>query len=166
MNYTSSARFLGLPLLDIRVGPLGPGTVRGVARGWIAIGDVAVGAVLAVGGAAFGTIAVGGLAVGLVSFAGLAAGLLAVGGGAIGVWSLGGAAVALHAAMGGLAVAGSYALGGVAVAPHANDAVAGVFFSTGEVFPALRALLPYSRWLLLLIALPLWPLLRRTRPVP
>jgi hypothetical protein len=153
-------------LIDVRIGAQGPGATRGIARGWVAIGDIALGVVFAVGGAAVGGIAFGGLAVGLIPLGGLVVGLLALGGGAFGVWSIGGAAFGLHAALGGLAIATSYAVGGAAFARHANDASADAFFSTGSVFPTVRALLPYSRWLLVLIALPLWSLLARKRPAP
>lgn len=55
LAYRSKLTFFGLPLIDIRFGqstetPL----VRGTARGWIAIGDIAQGVVLAVGGIAMG----------------------------------------------------------------------------------------------------------------
>jgi hypothetical protein len=164
MNYTSSVRLLGLPLIDVRVGvPPAPGVTRSVARGWIAVGDLAFGGFLSLGGIAVGGIAIGGLAVGVVPIGGLAAGLLALGGAAFGVWSVGGAAFGLHAALGGLAIAASYAQGGLAIARHANDADAVAFFSTGPVFPAVRACLPYTRWLVLLPVLFL-PFFLRRRP--
>jgi hypothetical protein len=154
MNYTSAARLLGLPLVDIRVGvPSRPGASRSVARGWIAVGDLAFGGLISLGGVAVGGIAIGGLAVGL----------LALGGAAFGVWSVGGAAFGLHAALGGFAAAFSYAQGGFAIARHANDTAATTFFATRDVFRAVRACLPYARWLILLAVLPLFLQLIRKR---
>ena len=87
MHYRSSISLLGMPLVHIAIGPApGSQTGRGVAKGWIAIGDVAFGA------AAFGGLAVGGLSLG-----GLSVGALAVGGASVGIWSIGGLALALFA---------------------------------------------------------------------
>ena len=163
MRYSSSARLLGLPLIDVRIGPQESGGVRGVARGWIAMGDVAIGILFSVGGVALGGIALGGIARGLLPLGGLAVGVLALGGAAVGVFAIGGAALGLYAALGGFAVAGSYALGGLAIAPHANEAMPNGFLSTGRVFQATRAWLPYSRWLCFLIPVALLPLFFRKR---
>jgi hypothetical protein len=166
VRYSSSARLLGLPLIDVRIGRQESGGVRGVARGWIAMGDVAIGILFSVGGVALGGIALGGIAAGLLPLGGLAIGVVALGGLALGVCAVGGGAFGLYAALGGLAVAGSYAVGGLAVAPHANEGFSNSFFSTGKAFPAMRAWLPYSRWLCLLIPLTLLPLFFRRRPEP
>ncbi|HSP16522.1 MAG TPA: hypothetical protein VLV78_17390 [Thermoanaerobaculia bacterium] len=160
MRYTSSFEILGSPLIDIRVAD--PATPRGVARGWIALGDIAIGHLIAVGGLAVGAIAFGGLAVGIIPIAGLALGIFAVGGGAIGIWAVGGGALALHAALGGLAVAGQFAIGGAAFAPHANDAEASRFLSSMP-FSVARYAMMHARWLILLAALPLLPALRPRR---
>jgi hypothetical protein len=106
-EYRSQATLGGLPLVHVAMG-LDPATGRKrIAKGIIAIGDVAVG-VLALGGVAFGGIAVGGCAIGLLALGGGAIGLLlALGGGAIGYIALGGGAI------------GYYALGGGAFGPHA-----------------------------------------------
>jgi len=165
MNYTSSARLLGLPVVDVRVGgPREAGVSRSVAQGWIAVGDLAVGGLLSLGGVAVGGIAIGGLAVGVVPIGGLAVGLFALGGAAIGAWSVGGAAFGLHAALGGLAVAVRYAQGGLAIARHANDVPAAAFFATSGIFSVVRACLPYTRWLVLLSLMPLVYFLLRKRP--
>lgn len=134
--YRSRATFLGVPLLDINVsdpipltgvGQLNPAG-RGIARGWIAIGDQAHGLLLAIGGRAFGFIAIGGLAVGVLSFGGLALGLVAagglglgvvgIGGLAVGIWAFGGGAIGWQACGGG-AIAWDAACGGGAIAWHA-----------------------------------------------
>jgi hypothetical protein len=119
MEYRSRAAFLGLPLVHIAMSSLVDGRFRrGVATGWIAIGDVAFGIVFACGGLAVGGVSFGGLAVGIVPIGGLALGVLAFGGVAFGIVAIGGAAVAWHAAIGGLALASHYAAGGVAMAPQ------------------------------------------------
>src|SRR5262245_60936494 len=92
-EYESGTRIAGWPLLHICAG-IDPLTLRPrVARGIIAIGDLAVG-VLAIGGFACGLVTIGGVSLGM---------LLAIGG----------AAVGLGLSIGGLAV-GTIAIGGVA----------------------------------------------------
>jgi hypothetical protein len=110
---------LGSPLIDIRIADLT--APRGPARGWIALGDMAVGRLFAAGGLAVGTFAFGGVAIGIVPLGGLAIGALAFGGGAVGIFAIGGCAIGWQLALGGLAVAREYAIGGAAFARHAND---------------------------------------------
>jgi hypothetical protein len=148
MTYQSRLRLLGLPLVDIASGG------RRVARGWIAIGDVAFGVVLSIGGVAAGGAALGGLALGVLPVGGLAVGLFALGGGAIGLDACGGAAIGWHAAFGGLAVARDWALGGAAVAREANSPAAELFFAQHGFFRAGRFVLEHSRWFVLLALLP------------
>jgi hypothetical protein len=134
-EYRSKRTLWGWPLVHIATG-VDPQTGRKrVARGIIAIGDVAFG-VVALGGAfCAGIIAVGGgAAVGVLALGGGAAlGLgLALGGGlAVGGLALGGAAVGI-VAVGGLAV-GHYALGGGGFGTHVlagneQDPAAKAFF--------------------------------------
>lgn len=154
MNYRSNARLLGLPLIHVRTAELVDGRVRrGIARGWIAIGDIAFGVVLSVGGVAFGGISVGGLGLGLISLAGMSVGGYAVGGLAIGWLAVGGMALGWQGALGGAAIAKEYAVGGLAIAEHANDPEAQEFMRTSAVRFG-RALAEHSRWLLILILLP------------
>lgn len=144
----------GLPFYDIAFGPdPSRGEMRGHARGFIALGDIATG-VIAAGGLARGLLAVGGCAVGLVTFGGLSVGaLLATGGLAIGGVAFGGGAIGGVAIGGG--AAGYYACGGGAVgqyvvAPYRQDPEAQRFFA--ENVPAAgtcatnarRRLRPYS----------------------
>ncbi len=106
-EYKSSLELFGLPLVHIANG-YDLETMRPrVAKGIIAIGNIAIG-VVALGGLALGGFTLGGLSVGLVAFGGLAVGLFALGGGAIGIVFAGG----------GLAISAMYALGGLALAPH------------------------------------------------
>ena len=107
-EYRSSAEILGWPLIHVAYG-YNPETMRPrVARGIIAIGNLAIG-VVAMGGLALGGLAFGGVGVGLFVFGGLAVGWVA----------LGGMALALYLAIGGLAASAAYAIGGLAIAPHA-----------------------------------------------
>jgi hypothetical protein len=166
MRYTSSLSLFGLPLCEVVIpgpGPAGSPPTRAVARGWIAIGPVAIG-VISFGGLSVGGFPLGGLAVGAFPSGGLTAGAIAFGGVAIGYWALGGVAIAAHAALGGVAAALTYALGGVAFAPHANDQAAREFFSSGFVWPALRSAARHSDWALaILVCLLTIPLLARRR---
>jgi hypothetical protein len=140
----SSRTVWGLPLYDIALGPdLERGESRGVARGIIAIGDIAMGG-LALGGAALGIVAFGGASIGVVALGGAGIGLLlgigglgigsiAIGGGAIGAIAFGGGALGFIAV--GSASFGYYALGAGAFGKHVisvaqQDPVAVDFFKT------------------------------------
>jgi hypothetical protein len=96
-EYRSGLAPGGLPWVHICIGgPTEGGHQLGVARGVIALGDVAIG-VVALGGVAVGLVAIGGAALGLVALAGVAVGLFALGGLAIGVTALGAVAVGVTA---------------------------------------------------------------------
>ncbi len=117
VDYRSKAELFGWPLLHIATG-IDPKTGRKrVAKGIVAIGDVAMGGI-AIGGAAIGVFASGGAAVGLFTFAGAAVGMLvAIGGAASGFgFSCGGFAFG-SIAIGGVAV-GYYGFGGTTIAVH------------------------------------------------
>jgi hypothetical protein len=110
-EYKSVTTIGGWPLIHVCAG-IDPLTMRPkMARGIVAIGNVAVG-VLAIGGLACGLFTLGGGSIGL---------LLAVGGAALGLGvSVGGFAVG-SIAIGGVAVGFVYALGGVAFGPAVID---------------------------------------------
>ncbi len=131
IDYKSKTKVFGLPLVHVATG-IDPRTGRmRIAKGIIAIGDIAFG-VVAMGGVAVGGLTFGGLGVGVISLAGMAIGVLAaIGGGAIGTFAFGGMAVGV-VALGGLAV-GYYAFGGAAFGAHVisgtvQDPVAKEFF--------------------------------------
>lgn len=171
----SRITFLGLPLLDVNVSdPAQSGMPARVARGWIAVGDVAYGVLFALGGRACGLVAFGGIAVGLVAvggvglgafaLGGLAAGGLAVGGFGIGwqacggagigyAFAFGGAALAWHAAQGGMAAAHDYAVGPAALAAHANDDAALAVIADQPLTAATQWLAVNGSWLALTIVL-------------
>jgi hypothetical protein len=137
-RYRSKATFLGLPVIDIAVGPF-DAERRGCARGIIAIGDSAYGW-LAIGGLARGIIAIGGVAVGLFSIGGVAVGLLT---------AMGGLAISSGVANGGLSL-GAISFGGLSVGLIAQGGLAaGIYarggLALGRAFPAT---LDHFRWLL------------------
>jgi predicted Ser/Thr protein kinase len=116
-EYKSKTTIFGLPLVHIATG-IDPATgKKRIAKGIIAIGDVAVG-VLAVGGVTLGCFSLGGVSLGVFSLGGLALGLvLATGGCAVaGIFAFGGLAIG-SIALGGMAI-GYYALGGGALGMH------------------------------------------------
>ena len=118
-RYRSKATLLGLPVIDVALGPW-QGERIGRARGIIAVGDIATG-FLALGGIARGVVAVGGLSVGIFSVGGLSGGLLtAIGGLAVSLGlATGGAAIGTIAVGGG--AAGIIAQGGGALGLHTRD---------------------------------------------
>jgi len=136
-RYRSEATLLGLPVVDVALGPFGQER-RGRARGIIAIGD-----------SAFGWVAVGGLARGIVAIGGIAIGVFPLGGVAVGlVTALGGLAVSLGMANGGLSV-GAASFGGLAVGFVAQGGLAaGIFARGGLAFGrSFPASFNHLRWL-------------------
>jgi hypothetical protein len=155
MTYRSGFELLGLPFVHVSLSRIENGVwKRGVARGWIAVGDVAFGVLFSVGGAAFGGIAIGGLSIGVAALGGLALGGYVLGGLAIGYLAMGGLAIGAEAALGGAAIAKEFALGGLAIARHANDEGAKAFFSEG-VAGTGKTILDHSEWFVLFAFLPL-----------
>jgi len=130
-EYKSEAEIFGWPLIHIAYG-YDPETLRPrVAKGIIAIGNISIGILFALGGLAFGGIAIGGVSVGL----------LVLGGMALGGLTLGGLSIGLFGAMGGLAISGIYAIGGLALAPHylGGNGVDPNFLQTLEkLFPGFK----------------------------
>jgi len=179
LEYRSRWTLLGLPLIHVRLSCRQNGRVL-PAKGWIAVGDIAYGALVALGGmwavaplSLAGGLGLGGLALG----GGCAAGLLSIGGGfSVGAWALGGGlglgllafggcAVGWTAALGGAAFAREFARGGLALAKHANDVAAATFFQQSEFFRTTMAVERHAVWVSLLwlplLALPLlWRLLK------
>ncbi len=111
-EYVSKTRILGLPLVHIKFSRFT--NTPCVAKGIIAIGNVALG-VVSIGGFALGLFSLGGLSLGLfLALGGLALGGFALGGAAIGLVAFGGAAIGVYA-FGGAAIASELAVGGAAV---------------------------------------------------
>jgi hypothetical protein len=123
-EYRSGLAPGGLPWVHICIGGPAEGGYRlGVARGVIALGDVAIG-VVAVGGVAVGLVAIGGVALGLAALAGMSVGLYALGGLAIGVTAVGAVAVGVtsHGALAsGLVLVRRLPRTGTRTEPFAED---------------------------------------------
>jgi len=174
-EYRSRWTLLGLPLIHIRMECMKDGKTL-PAVGWIAIGNLAYGALFAGGGVAIGAISIGGAAVGLLAIGGGALGLLSIAGVAVGIWANGGAALGYLAsgggamgwlaAHGGAAVAHSFAVGGNAVAQHANDEAARAFMQHNVFFQYSARFMRHAELLIWLpMTLVVWQILslRRTR---
>jgi hypothetical protein len=159
-EYRSRLSFLGLPLVHVLSGRRTEDKMR-AAVGWIAIGDVAVGVLVSVGGIACGGISFGGVSLGVVSFGGCSFGLLALGGLSIGAWALGGMAVGdqavggfaagWHAALGEFAAAHHFALGQTALGAHANDGAAEAAISGLPFMRFAHSALRHAWWMI-----PVW----------
>jgi hypothetical protein len=109
VDYRSKREFLGVPLVHIASGiDLRTGKRR-IARGWLAVGDTAI------GGIAFGGVAMGGLA-----FGGITLGIVGYGGCALGLFAFGGLGIGLIGAFAGLAIGGLAAVGGLAIGYYAH----------------------------------------------
>lgn len=116
-QYTSKTKIMGIPLVSVRFSRhLGR---DGVAKGIIAIGNLAVGVVsigagsigiLSFGATAVGVLAVGALAAGIAAWGALAIGVLAFGATAVGIYSAGVVAVGKEIAVGVSAI-GKTAIG-------------------------------------------------------
>jgi hypothetical protein len=121
-EFRSQTEVCGWPLVHITRG-IDPQTGRWrVARGIIAIGDIAVGA-FAFGGITFGIFALGGISI--ASFA--------IGGIALGGKALGGIAVALCTAVGVIAVSPGTAVGFQVITPQLTGLAAKIVaFLTGK----------------------------------
>ncbi|MCP4428375.1 MAG: hypothetical protein GY803_28130 [Chloroflexi bacterium] len=91
-EYRSKEEINGWPIIHINLGA-NPETDRPlVAKGVVAIGNIAIG-VVSIGAAAFGVVTLAGFGLGIVSLAGLAIGIIALGAVALGYEYALGAAV-------------------------------------------------------------------------
>jgi hypothetical protein len=154
IDYRSRWTLLGLPLVHIRFGDY-YAREFGLARGWIALGDTAVGVLFAAGWVATGGIALAPVSFGLIAHGILATGALAFGVHAVGFVAAGAVAWGWLGAWGAIALSNTCAVGAQAFAPHANDAIAHNFFATGFA-NAFTSLLHHGY---LLAALALWPVM-------
>ncbi|HVU28182.1 MAG TPA: sigma-70 family RNA polymerase sigma factor [Verrucomicrobiae bacterium] len=145
-EFCTKTKFLGLPLVHIRIGDRFD-ILHKPVKGWIVVAHYAVGGLFAfgavavapfsIGGLAIGLIPLGGLVAGIFPFGGLALGIFAFGGVTIGWQAIGGFALAWKAAAGNFALAHDYAAGGVAHALQANNEIAKQWVEAN----------PYFRWI-------------------
>lgn len=138
-EYVSPVKVFDLPLVHIRLG-YGPQ----VAKGIVAIGNLAVG-VVAIGGCSLGLISLGGVSLGLLlALGGVGLGLFALGGLAVGGFAVGGCAVGQWLAAGGgafsnyLAIGGGAWSSGVAIGGSAYGHVAVGINEAQGAFPYLQ----------------------------
>jgi len=164
-RWESGIRFLGLPLVSVATGSAidQKTTIFGKARGWIAIGDFALGGLFAMGGVAIAPISLGGIACGFLSIGGITLGMLAlgtvafgflgIGGIALGwTYAVGGVAVAQELACGSIAIAGQGAVGAIQFAPVVGAAGWALIQDHG-IARTLMRLMPHLTWVSL-VALP------------
>lgn len=120
-EYKSKITINQLPLVHINLG-----RGRRVAKGVIAIGNIAIGVFslgcvalgfFSLGAISLGLLALGGVALGGICLGGLSIGYLALGGLAIGIYAFGGLAIGLKLAIGGGAI-GNVAIGSVVKGNH------------------------------------------------
>ncbi|MGC3957264.1 MAG: hypothetical protein QM813_04635 [Verrucomicrobiota bacterium] len=137
-EYRSRATFLGLPLVHVRIGDRFDPLKKPVTA-WIAMGNYAIGGLIAFGGIVAAPFGVGFFSFGLIPFAGIAVGLIPLGGIAVGGWTYGALAIGwqsmgcfsigLNAAAGNIAFARDYAWGHLAIAAQVNQAASESIFS-------------------------------------
>ena len=174
-EYRSRFELLGLPFVHVRLGG-GVAEQPKAVKAWIAVGDCAVGVLVAFGGLAVAPLSLGGFAIGLLPFGGMAIGLLALGGFSLGMYSFGGVAfgwqayggcaVAWTAAMGGIAVARDFALGAVALAAQVNNQAAQQYIQAQLFFQNAQILIRHIAWINLLWFVPMllwWRIIRSRR---
>jgi len=152
--YQSKLRFLGLPLINIAIGDIDGGSLEARKTiGWIAVGDVAISPLIALGGFAAAPLALGAITVGFLSFSlwGIALGALAFGSVAVGWWSFGLGAIGWKSAAGGAVIARDYALGALARAAEVNTPVAKEWFFSQWFVEPVAWFLYSAHWLILAI---------------
>src|SRR5262249_48388135 len=98
MNYVSRTKLFGLPLIHVTAGRMVNGRIeKGVAKGWIAIGDKAFGVLFAMGRVAVAIIPMGALSIGVIPSGLCALGLYSMGIFSFGVMAQGAFAFGLYA---------------------------------------------------------------------
>jgi RNA polymerase sigma factor (sigma-70 family) len=156
LTYESKARLLGFPLISVACGGADVDTNQTRrAIGWLAVGDIAISPLVAVGGIAIAPFCLGLLTVGIISFSvwGIALGALAFGTVAAGIWAYGLAALGWQAAAGGAVMAREYAVGLVARAAEANTPVAKEWFASQWFSAPVDLFLHNVHWVMLLVLL-------------
>lgn len=159
-RYISKLHLGRVPLVSIAFGPnLQNGESYGLAKAWIAIGDVALGGIaiglLAAGPVSFSAVGVGITAFGGITFGFLSCGCVSVGYAAIGCLAMGWevavgvVSIAKELAIGSFSLASNQAIGAVAIANQVNDSTR--FLQSQSEWSALaQELLPHTAWLVLL----------------
>jgi hypothetical protein len=122
-EYRSQAKICGWPLVHITRG-INPETRQlRIARGIVAVGDIAIG-VFSLGGISLGMFSLGGISIASYAFGGIALGGVAVGG----------ISVALCTAIGVLAVSPGTTYGFQTITPHLMGIAANLIRIIGKYF--------------------------------
>jgi RNA polymerase sigma factor (sigma-70 family) len=174
-EFCSRARFLGLPLVHVRLGDRFD-EMRKPVKAWIACSNYCIGGLFAFGGVAVAPFSIGGLAIGLIPFGGivmgafplggLSIGMLAFGGVAIGWQAIGGFVLAWNQAAGSFAWAHDFAVGHFAHALQANNDAAKQAIDSNLYFQIMQAINRHWFWMNFIWILPLliqWQLVARSR---
>jgi len=174
-EYRSKMELFGLPLVHIRIGDRFD-MLKNPVKGWIAMGNHAVGGLFAFGGVAVAPFSLGGLPIGLLSFGGITFGLIALGGLSFGAWtfgaiavgwqSFGAIAISWNAAVGNFALAHNFAVGNIAHAVQANNDIANQFVDSNLFFRWIRVVNSHWFWMNFLWITPLfiqWQIIARKK---
>jgi hypothetical protein len=174
-EYRSSATFLGLPLVHVRIGDRF-NYMRSPVKAWIAVGDIAFGGLFAFGGVSVAPFCIGGLALGVFTLGGLVAGVFPLGALAVGVWAYGSiaigyqacgaVAVAWSAAAASISFAHDFGIGRIVAAAQANTEAAREFIAQARFFRVVGVIFRHSFWVNLLWILPMliqWQIIKRKR---
>jgi hypothetical protein len=106
-KYRSKREINGWPLININLGTHPESGQPLVAKGVIAIGNIAVG-IVSIGALAFGIVTLAGVGLGIVSLAGIA----------IGITALGAIALGYEVALGAIVPSAKFALGAIVLDIH------------------------------------------------
>lgn len=121
-EFRSNEEINDWPLIHINIGT-NPETGRPrVARGVVAIGNIAFG-VVSIGGAAFGVVTLAGFGLGIVSLAGIA----------IGIVALGGVALGYAFALGAVVLSAKFAIGAIGLSSNVIDWASWIPLQIGKI---------------------------------
>ena len=122
-EYRSKEEISDWPLIHINIGS-NPDTGQPlVAKGVVAIGNVA-----------FGVVSIGGVAFGVVTLAGIGLGVVSLGGIAIGTIALGGVALGYEFAIGAIVLSAKFAIGAIDMSPNIIGWASWISLQVGKAY--------------------------------
>lgn len=167
-EYRSRLELLGLPLICIRWGGRINDSSPKFVKGWIAMGNFALGGLFAYGGVAIAPICIGACAVGLFSYGAMAVGGIVLGGFGFGFWAFGAFAFGWKAFSGGCAIAWNLAWGAKYAIAHDYALGSGVVSAAQTNTPVIEHMIrsswchrvceitgPWFFWLMWIWAIPM-----------
>ena len=122
-EYRSKEEINGWPLIHINIGSNPEIGQPLVAKGVVAIGNVA-----------FGVVSIGGAAFGVVTLAGFGLGVVSLGGIAIGIIALGAVALGYEFAIGAIVLSAKIAIGAIGLSPNIIDWASWISLQVGKTF--------------------------------